>query len=131
MWEIFNKLFHCSRAGFIPSRPTSKKFKKYKHQLKLSNSKEILASFAVSNEASNEWFLSIHKVLKSSIKFEEGATMAYSFTDGGVNIFPAWSPREWHSVCFVFKNQNMTLYIDKKVVTKTIFGNFKVYMNNC
>ena len=39
--------------------------------------------------------------------------MAYSFTDsGGGNIFKTWSPREWHSTCFVFKNQNMTLYID-------------------
>ena len=44
--------------------------------------------------------------------------MVYSFTDDGIDIFPGWSPREWHSACFVFKNQNMTLYIDEKEIAR-------------
>ena len=52
--------------------------------------------------------------------------MAYSFTSSGAKIFPSWSPREWHSVCFVFKNQQMTTFIDKKEIAIQKFGHFKV-----
>ena len=70
----------------------------------------------------NSWFKTqLNNVKSSSLKIEEGATMAYSFTDDGVDIFPSWSPREWHSVCFVFKNQNMTLYIDGKEIVRKQF----------
>ena len=60
--------------------------------------------------------------------------MAFSFTEsGGGNIFFTWSPREWHSACFVFKQQNMTLYIDgaeiaQKQIKVQVLSFFKVYM---
>ena len=82
--------------------------------------KQILASVAIVKESTmNNWFKTQLKNLKSSsLKIMEGATMAYSFMDDGIDIFPSWSPREWHSACFVFKNQNMTLYIDEKEIAR-------------
>ena len=82
--------------------------------------KQILASVAFGKESfMNSWFITkLNNFKKSSLKIEEGATMAYSFMDDGIDIFPSWSPREWHSACMVFKNQNMTLYIDEKEIAR-------------
>ena len=82
--------------------------------------KQILASVAIVKESSMiSWFKSqLKNFERSSLKIEEGATMGYSFTDDGIDIFPSWSPREWHSACMVFKNQNMTLYIDEKEIAR-------------
>ena len=66
---------------------------------------------------------------KSRIKIEEGATVAYSFTNSGAKIFPSWSPREWHSACFVFENETMTTFIDKDEIAKAKYGHFKVCQN--
>ena len=81
-------------------------------------SKEILASVAITKDAEISWFRSTHKMTKSRLKLEEGATMAYSFISGGAKIFSSWSPREWHSVCFVIKNETMTTFIDKNEIAK-------------
>ena len=85
--------------------------------------KQILASVGIVKESSmNSWFkTSLNNLKSSSLKVEEGATMAYSFTDDGVDIFHSWSPRKWHSACFVFKNQNMTMYIDGKEIARKKF----------
>ena len=93
-------------------------------------SKEILASVAITKDADISWFQSTHKMTKSRIKIEEGATAAYSFTSGGgAKIFSNWSPREWHSACFVFNNETMTTFIDRDEIAKAKYGHFKVCQN--
>ena len=59
--------------------------------------------------------------------WQEGNIFAYSMFETGAlegvnfNYFDIWKPKIWHTFCFLFKNDEVTLYLDTKRITKQPF----------